>query len=73
MSEENKSRNDDPKGQKVWLDKSEAALYLNCSPRFVDRLIAERRISFHHFGKFIRISPRDLDSFAEAGRVEARR
>ena len=56
----------------MWLDKSEAALYLNCSPRFVDRLIAERRISFHPFGKFIRLSP-NLDSFAEAGRVEAKR
>lgn len=53
------------------LDKSEAARYLRCSQRFVDRLVSERRIPFHKVGKFVRLSRQDLDAFIEAGRVEA--
>jgi excisionase family DNA binding protein len=54
-----------------FLTKPEAADYLNCSERFVDRLITERRVPFHRFGKFIRLARSDLDSFAAAGRVES--
>jgi excisionase family DNA binding protein len=57
--------------QTKWLSKSEAAAYLACSERFIERLVSERRLTFHRFGKFVRIAQEDLDTFAEAGRVEA--
>ena len=51
------------------LTVDEAAGVLNTTPRFVRRLIAERRICFHHIGRHVRISERDLKEFVEAGRV----
>jgi excisionase family DNA binding protein len=53
------------------LNKAESAGYIRCSERFVERLVAERRIPFHKVGRFVRISRRDLDAFVEAGRVDA--
>ncbi len=38
--------------------------------RFVRRLIAERRIAFHHVGRRVYVDLADLDEFAERGRVE---
>jgi excisionase family DNA binding protein len=52
------------------LTVGEAADALNTTPRFVRRLIAERRIRFHHVGRHVRIAQRDLEAFVEAGRVE---
>ena len=51
------------------LTVNEAADALNTTPRFVRRLIAERRICFHHVGRHVRIAERDLEAFVEAGRV----
>ncbi len=48
----------------------EAASALNTTPRFIRRLIAERRICFHHVGRHVRIRERDLEAFVAAGRVE---
>lgn len=48
----------------------QAAEYLNTSERFVRRLVAERRIAFHHVGRHVRIALSDLDSWLAAGRVE---
>ena len=53
-----------------YLTVSEAAAHLNTSERFVRRLIAERRIAFHHVGRHVRIALKDLDDFVAAGRVE---
>ena len=53
-----------------YLTVSEAAAHLNTSERFVRRLIAERRIAFHHVGRHVRIALVDLDAFVAAGRVE---
>jgi excisionase family DNA binding protein len=47
-----------------------AAEYLNTSERFIRRLIAERRIPFHHVGRHVRIAVVDLEAFVQAGRVE---
>jgi excisionase family DNA binding protein len=47
----------------------EAAQALNTTPRFVRRLVAERRISFHHVGRHVRIAEPDLEAFVAAGRV----
>lgn len=52
------------------LTVDEAAGMLNTKPRFVRRLIAERRIGFHHIGRHVRIAEADLKAFVEAGRVD---
>lgn len=54
-----------------YLTVQEAAEYLNTSVRFVRRLVAERRITFHKIGRHVRFALADLDAFALAGRVEA--
>jgi excisionase family DNA binding protein len=46
-----------------------AAMYLSTSPRFVRRLIAERRIEFVRVGRHVRISESALTGFIEAGKV----
>lgn len=51
------------------LTVEQAADALNTTPRFVRRLIAERRICFHHVGRHVRIAERDLEAFVESGRV----
>jgi len=53
-----------------YLTVVETAEYLNTSERFVRRLIAERRIAFHHVGRHVRIALSDLDQWLAAGRVE---
>jgi excisionase family DNA binding protein len=56
-----------------YLDAREAGEYLGVGERFVRRLVAERRIRFHKFGKYVRIAISDLDEFIAAGAVEAKR
>jgi excisionase family DNA binding protein len=46
-----------------------AAELLSASPRFVRRLIAERRIEFVKVGRHVRISESALADFIEAGKV----
>ncbi|MGI8815063.1 MAG: excisionase family DNA-binding protein [Pseudonocardia sp.] len=53
-----------------YLTVRETAEYLNTSERFVRRLIAERRIAFHHVGRHVRLAVSDLDLWLAAGRVE---
>jgi excisionase family DNA binding protein len=53
-----------------YLTVPEAAAHLNTSVRFVRRLIAERRIAFHHMGRHVRLRVTDLEAFVQAGRVE---
>ncbi len=53
------------------LNVDQAAERLGTSPRFIRRLIAERRIAFAKLGKHVRIDSADLDAFAAAGRVAA--
>jgi len=57
-------------GTARYLTVAESATYLNTSVRFVRRLIAERRIAFHHVGRHVRIAVADLEAFMQAGRVE---
>jgi excisionase family DNA binding protein len=49
----------------------QAAQRLNTTPRFIRRLIAERRITFTRLGRHVRIATEDLDAFIVQGRVEA--
>lgn len=51
----------------------DAADRLSVTPRFVRRLVAERRITFHRVGKFIRFDPADIDALILEGRVERQR
>jgi excisionase family DNA binding protein len=53
-----------------YLTVVEAAAFLNTSERFVRRLVAERRVAFHHVGRHVRFGVSDLDAFVRAGRVE---
>lgn len=52
------------------LNVEEAAERLATTPRFVRRLIAERRITFVKLGRHVRIDTADLDAYVAAGRVE---
>jgi excisionase family DNA binding protein len=51
------------------LTVDEAAQRLNTKPRFIRRLIEERRIPFHKFGRHIRIAAVDLTAYVESSRV----
>ena len=42
---------------------------LDTTPRFVRRLIAERRIEYHKVGRHVRISESALADFIEAAKV----
>jgi excisionase family DNA binding protein len=53
------------------LTPDEVAQRLRTSPRFVRRLVAERRIAFTKVGKFVRIAAGDVEAFVAAGRVES--
>ncbi len=52
------------------LDINQAAERLNVSPRFIRRLIEQRRIDHLKIGKFIRFEPADLEVWIEHHRVE---
>jgi excisionase family DNA binding protein len=52
------------------LDVQQVAQRLGTKPRFVRRLIAERRIEYHKLGRHVRISEPALVAFIKAGRVE---
>jgi excisionase family DNA binding protein len=51
------------------LTVDEAAERLGVKPRFVRRLIAEKRIPYVKLGSHVRIDSDDLDRFVDAGRV----
>ena len=61
----------DQKNRRPLVDVSAAAAYMGVSPRFMRRLVAERRITFVKLGRHLRFELGDLDSFIIAGRVEA--
>ena len=48
-----------------------AADSLGTRPRFIRRLIAERRIPYVKLGRHVRIHQTDLDAYIAAGRHEA--
>jgi excisionase family DNA binding protein len=54
----------------VLLTVEAAAERLSTSPRFIRRLIAERRIEFVKVGRHVRISEAALADFIDAGRVK---
>lgn len=56
--------------RETYLTVTETAEYLNTSVRFVRRMIADRRVPFHHMGRHVRFALTDLDAWIAAGRVE---
>ena len=52
------------------LSVEQAAERLGTSPRFVRRLVFERRIADVKLGRHVRITSCDLDAFIAAGRVD---
>ena len=52
------------------LTVDETAEVLNTKPRFVRRLIAERRIRFTHVGRHVRIPESSVHEMIQAGMVE---
>lgn len=57
-----------------FYDVDAAATLLGVSPRYIRRLVSERRIPFFKPGGYlIRFSEDDLLAFAESSRVEAER
>jgi excisionase family DNA binding protein len=58
-----------PNGEESrWLNLEEASRYLNKQPRFVRRLVAERRITHYKHGLFLAFLRSDLDSWATSDR-----
>ena len=51
------------------LTVEQAAERLATKPRFIRRLIAERRIPYVKLGSHVRIDTTDVDAFIAAGRV----
>jgi excisionase family DNA binding protein len=45
------------------LDINAAAEYLGMKPRFIRRLVDERRISFFKVGRYVRLDPDVLDQY----------
>lgn len=58
-----------PRTAPVLLSVEQVAERMNCKPRFIRRLIAERRIEYHKVGRYVRISEAALAAFIKAGRV----
>jgi excisionase family DNA binding protein len=52
------------------IDINQAAERLGVTPRFVRRLVDERRIAFHKIGKYVRFDPADVDRYIVRSRVE---
>ncbi|CAM4497812.1 helix-turn-helix domain-containing protein [Nocardia ninae] len=52
-----------------YVDVEGAAVYLDVKPRFIRRLVAERRVVFYKVGGHLRFKVADLDAYADAGKV----
>lgn len=54
---------------RALLDVNQVADRMSVSPRFIRRLVEERRIPFCKLGKFVRFDPVDIDAWIDARRV----
>jgi excisionase family DNA binding protein len=52
------------------LSIEEVADRLGVQPRFVRRLVQQRRLRHYKVGRFVRFHPDDVDRFVEDGRVD---
>lgn len=58
-----------PQSELQLLDVGEVAVRLSVSPRFVRRLVAERRIPFCKLGKFVRFDAAEIAAWVDDRRV----
>ena len=54
------------------LTMEEVAERLNTTPRYVRRLVFERRIAYRKLGRYVRFHPDDVAEYVAATRVVAR-
>jgi excisionase family DNA binding protein len=66
---ENRGRHGGTEGAPTLLTIDQVAAMLNVGPRFVRRLVAERRIAFHKVGHYVRFDVVDVAAWIDAGRV----
>ncbi|MEV0397561.1 helix-turn-helix domain-containing protein [Polymorphospora rubra] len=52
------------------LTVEQAARRLGTGPRFIRRLVAERRIRFYKVGKYVRFHPDDITNYIRQGQVD---
>ena len=64
---ENRGRHGGTEGAPTLLTIEEVAAMLNVGPRFVRRLVAERRIAFHKVGHYVRFDVVDVAAWIAAG------
>ncbi len=62
-----------PSPYMTLLDIDGAADHLNVSPRFIRRLVAQRRVNYLKIGKFVRFDQDELDEWVQQQRIDARR
>ena len=60
----------DPHGDE-WLDLVAAAEHVRKSPRFLRRLVAERRLTYYKHGHYLAFRASDLDAWATSQCREA--
>lgn len=53
------------------LDVGQAAERLGVTPRFIRRLVFERRVAYIKVGKYVRFDASDLEAWLASHRVEA--
>ena len=51
------------------IDIDAAAERLGVTPRFIRRLVAERRVPYLKVGKFVRFDPTELDAWLDQHRI----
>ncbi len=56
--------------RRALIDVEAAAVRLSVTPRFVRRLVTERRIPYFKVGKFIRFDPLELEHWLDKCRIE---
>ncbi|NAZ73832.1 excisionase family DNA-binding protein [Kineococcus sp. T13] len=52
------------------MSKGEAAVYMGVPPRFIDRLVYQRRVAFVKVGKYVRFRPEVLDQWIEDNTID---
>ncbi len=57
--------------RRALIDVEAAAVLLSVTPRFVRRLVTERRIPYFKVGKFIRFDPLELEHWLDKCRIES--
>ncbi len=60
-----------PQSELQLLDVNEVAVLLSVNPRFIRRLVDERRIPFCKLGKFVRFDAAEIAAWVDDRRIDA--